>query len=306
MLSRPSRNRPGLTLVELLVVLLVGGTALGLVSSISLRQQRVIEDLAQASAASGQLRDAAAILPIDLRALSPAQGDIAAGQARDTSLEFRATIASAVVCDTLGRAIVLAPAGSGSGTFGSIRTSIQAGDTLWLYSPTDTSEAWLPYSIAYAYGTAPGDCTGPGPRLTGADLALDRLVVGLNGPPPLSSAVGFPLRITRPLRYDVYRASDRLWYLGERDWNNNTLRFNVVQPVSGPFLAPSSYGAAFIFLDSGGTVVPTPVADPRSIALVAIDLRAQTPGSVRALGAATTIGARRDSARIVILLRNRR
>ena len=288
------------------MVLIVGGTALGLVSSISLREQRLIEDLAQATATSGQLRDAAAIVPIDLRAMSPAHGDIAAGQARDTSLELRATIASAVVCDTLGRAIVLAPAGSGSGTFGSIRTAIQAGDTLWLYSPTDTGEVWLPYSIAYVYGTGPGDCTAAGPRLAAADLALGRLVVGLDAPPPLSSAVGFPLRITRPLRYDVYRASDRLWYLGERDWNNSTLRFNIVQPVSGPFLAPSSYGAAFIFLDSSGTVVPTPVADPRSIALVALDLRTQTPGSVRALGAAATSGARRDSARIVILLRNRR
>src|SRR5262245_17958001 len=90
--------RRGVTLVELVVTMAVGGLALSLIAAVCLRQQRVISDLSHAAALTAQLRDAAAILPIDLRALSSGLGDIR--DARDTSLEVRATIASAVVCDT--------------------------------------------------------------------------------------------------------------------------------------------------------------------------------------------------------------
>ena len=300
------RPRRGVTLIELLVVLIVGGTALGLVASISLGEQRMIEDLAQASAVSGQLRDAASILPIDLRGLNPGSGDITPGEARDTSIELRATIGSAVVCDTAASALVLAPSGLGSGTFGSFRTSVDVGDTAWLYSPTDTSDTWLPFSIADVYGAAPGACVGAAPHLTDSDLSLIRVVIALDVPPPLTGALGFPVRLTRPMRYSLYRASDRLWYLGERDWNDLNFQFNIVQPVSGPFLSADATSPVFQYLDSAGTALGTPVVDPRSIALIQVDLHGQTRGAVRALGSAAAIGPRRDSASILVLLHNRR
>lgn len=307
MLTRAFRRpRRGVTLIELLVVLIVGGIALGLVASISLHEQRMIEDLAQASAISGQLRDASSILPIDLRGLDPGAGDIRTGQAGDTAIELRATIGSAVVCDTAPRSLVLAPAGSGSGTFGSFRTSVRAGDTAWLYVPTDTSDEWRPFSIAYVSGAAAGGCVGAAPQLADSDRALRRMKIVLDAPPSLNGALGFPLRITRPMRYSLYRASNGLSYLGEKDWNDARRRFNIIQPVSGPFLAATFQTPAFRYLDSAGNALATPVADLSSVALIQVDLRAQTPGWVRALGAAATVGARGDSMSIVVLLHNRR
>src|SRR4051794_2584223 len=98
-------RRTGLTLVEMVVSLSLTGIVLAMVSAISLRQQRIVADLAEQIASAARLREAAAILPIHLRSARAA--DIR--EARDTSLELRATIASAVICDTSSSALVLAP-----------------------------------------------------------------------------------------------------------------------------------------------------------------------------------------------------
>jgi len=49
------------------------------------------------------------------------------------------------------------------------------------------------------------------------------------------ATVGAPVRITRPLRYEVYRASDSRWYLGVSTWSAGLSRFATVQPISGPY-----------------------------------------------------------------------
>src|SRR5262245_32471442 len=125
----PSRTRAGVTLVELLVTMTMGGIVLSLVTVVCLRQQRIFTDLANATAVAGQLRDAATILPIDLRAVASGSGDIR--DARDTSLEIRGTIASAVVCDTLRGAVVLAPRVAGVESYAGMVTSLDVGDSLW-------------------------------------------------------------------------------------------------------------------------------------------------------------------------------
>ena len=113
LIERAAPARRGMTLVELVVALVIAGVLLSLIASISLRQQRVYADLADATALSGQLREAAAILPIDLRAVASGAGDIRNGGALDTAIEIRATIATAIVCDTSASGVVLAPTGLG-------------------------------------------------------------------------------------------------------------------------------------------------------------------------------------------------
>lgn len=108
------------------------------------------------------------------------------------------------------------------------------------------------------------------------------------------------------MRYSLYRASDGDWYLGAREWNPVAVRFNTIQPVSGPFLSPSLGGLAFRYLDTLGSSLATPVVDTRAIALVRIELRGQTKNASRALSAAGPPGKRSDSLSLVVLLRNRR
>jgi prepilin-type N-terminal cleavage/methylation domain-containing protein len=294
--------RAGVTLIELLVVLVIAGVALSLIAAISLRQQRAFADLADAAAASGQLRDAAALLPIDLRGASSGRGDIR--EARDTAIELRATIASAVVCDTARGSLVLAPSAVGAETFASFLTPIEVGDTAWVFTPADSAAHWLPYRVMTTANVSAGVCAATGPGLDAVSRRSVRVAIGVGAGTALV-VPGTPLRITRPLRYSLYRASDGEWYLGEKDWNNGALRFNTIQPVTGPFLSAIDGGLALRYFDTTGVELTAPVTDTRRIALVRADLRGRRRHDTRILSAAGT-GRTVDSLSVVVLLRNRR
>jgi len=296
-----SALRRGVTLIELLVTMTVGGIALALVTLLCVRQQRVVSDLAQASAVSAQLRDAGTILPIDIRALAPASGDIR--EARDTSLEIRATVASGVVCDTTsGAGVTLAPTVDDVVSFASIATSIEPGDSAWLLTPNDTTETWTPHRVnAVLSGTAQR-CDARGPDLGNA-FGAQRVTLALDSGAS-AKWIGAPLRVTRPLRYSLYKSSDDAWWLGERDWSADAARFNTIQPVAGPFLSPASRGLRFEYFDSAGGELVSPVADASTIALMRIELRGETKNAPRAL-AVNASGKRLDSLSMWVLLRNR-
>jgi hypothetical protein len=135
--------------------------------------------------------------------------------------------------------------------------------------------------------------------------AIARVSIRLASAPPVATLTGAVVRVTRPVRYSLYRGGDGQWYLGQRDWNVTSLRFNTIQPVSGPFSSPSARGLVFQFSDSTGAPLSSPVADTRAIALVRVDVRGQSRGAMRtfASGAQSKSG---DSVRLAISLRNRR
>ena len=303
MLALTSPRRRGTTLLEILVTTIVGGIALTLITMLCVREQRVFTDLAEQSASYAQLRDAEAILPIDLRMASSVGGDVR--EATDTSVELRETIASAVACDTAAGGVVLAPATSDAYTYSSFASSVSAGDTAWVLTATDSSDGWRPYRVASSAAFRAGACAALGPRLAPPAISLARTVVVLDSLSP-TLALGAPVRVTRPLRYSLYRGTDGRWYLGQRDWNSVTSAFNSIQPVSGPFLPPALGGLAFRYLDSAGGALAAPVMNIRAIAAVQASLRSDTKSATRALASAAQRGARVDSAALWILLRNRR
>jgi prepilin-type N-terminal cleavage/methylation domain-containing protein len=294
--------RHGVTLIELIVALVVGGIVLALVAAISVRQQRLYADIADRTALAAQLRQAATILPIDLRGAASGAGDIR--EARDTSIELRGTIASAVICDTTANAIVLSPSNAGATTFGSYLTSIVAADTAWIFTPGDSVDRWVPYAIAGTAATAAGQCATTGPQLNATARASSRVSLQLVAPPSFAGLAGSVIRVTRPVRYSLYRGGDGRWYLGQREWNASSLRFNTIQPVSGPFESPAGRGLVFQYSDTAGTLLATPVADPRAIVLVRVDLQGQSRNVMRALGAGS-LWKSIDSVHLVVSLRNR-
>ena len=304
MLTRPRyATRRGFTLVELLVTIVVAGVVLGLLTLTGLRQQRLLADLLDDTSLSGQLREAAALLPLQLRAVSAAAGDLR--DARDTALEVRGTIASGVVCDIANGSLILAAPTSGSQTYASYATSIQPGDTAWLYAAGALADAWVPYAVTSVASANAGPCDAKGPRVDADVAGRTRTAIALDS--ALGAvAIGRPLRVTRAVRLSLYRSGDGSWNLGERDWNSQAQRFNAIQPLAGPFLAASSAGLAFTYLDTSRAAMAMPLDDPRSAAAIAFTLRGETRNAVRALGAAARQGRRLDSARVVVLLRNRR
>src|SRR4051812_9012905 len=102
-------TRPGYSVLELLVVVVLSAIVLGLLRAVSARQQRFSRDVVVSVERNVETTQAAELLPIALRSVRPQAGDIPAGGARDTSLEFRATIATSVACDTAPHTIALAP-----------------------------------------------------------------------------------------------------------------------------------------------------------------------------------------------------
>jgi type II secretory pathway pseudopilin PulG len=291
-----------LTLVELMAAVAVAGVILAVVAAVALRQQRVFLALAADAALAGQLRDAATVLPIDLRGAAVGSGDLR--EATDTSIEVRETLGSAVVCDTAGQAVVLAPPVAGAATFAGVISAVETGDAAWVFSPEDSVAEWHAHQILGVVSTRAGQCLAGGPQLTGAALAAQRIALTLDSVPQPSMLIGRPIRVTRPIRFSLYRATDGDWYLGARDWNNASGRFNTIQPLAGPFQPPAA-GPLFRWFDTSGVLLPTPVVRRDQIALARIELRGRTRAPDRALGASRSNGPRADSTSISIAVRNR-
>lgn len=295
---RPGNRRRGVTLVEMVVSLALTGVVLAMVSAIALRQQRLFTDLGEQSAAGARLREAAAILPIQLRATRPE--DIR--DARDTALELRATIATAVVCDTEPSTLILAPAATSEG-YASIISPIEPGDSVWMLSLDHGSAGWAGLPVLAVGSRSSGSCAAAAPRLSDDALHRARIALSLAALP--AGVVGAPVRVTRPTRYSLYQSTDG-WYLGQRDWNNTAARFSAIQPVAGPYLSPSAGGVRFSYFDSSGRMLDRPVADGRAVASVRIELRAQTRNPATVLAPAGRAARRTDSITLIVALRNRR
>jgi len=294
-------TRRGVTLVELVVAMTVGGIVLALVAAISVRQQRLHADLTERLAVAEQLRQAATVLPIELRGVSTDAGDLR--DARDTAVEFRSTIASAVVCDTIAGGIVLAPATSGALPFAGFLTPIADGDTAWLLTPGDSTDQWTPLAIATVGSAAGGACGRTGPVLDAAARAVSRVSLRLGVSVP-AGTIGSVVRVTRPTRYSLYRGGDSRWYLGARDWNSAANRFNTTQPVSGPFASAATRGLELQYFDSAGAALARPVANTRVVASIRVAIRGQTRAAMRAFSSAR--GRAGDSAVVSVAIRNRR
>jgi hypothetical protein len=288
-------SRRGFTLAEITLALVLGALVLGLVSAIGSGLQRRLEGEAGRLVAREQLGSAAEVLPIDLRGLSPNGGDIAPGEARDSSIQIRATLASAAVCGGSPTTLILAPYLGPSGR--SITMAIQAGDTAWILAEGDTSELWRPVRLRGAR-QAVGGCSLPldanGAKvfdvahLWSADLADS-----------VAATTGAIVRITRPMRFSFYRASDSRWYLGLRSWSSSTLQFNTIQPISGPFAPVSTgRGTRLQYFDDDGNRVSSGSVDTRGIARVEAILFSEAS----ARGPAVP----RDSLAVAVALRNRK
>jgi hypothetical protein len=279
--------RRGTSLAEILVVILllavIGSATLGVV----IRQERFYRRQADVLDARAQLRDAAAVLQSELRALSPADGDIYAASA--SAIEFRATLAQSAICtiDAARRTITIPPEHLAAGVpITWIGTQPEAGDTVLVLATDSAGNGWRRHVLVAGpsyVGTCP---TASGLTTTTAEAA-GALTLALS--PPLDAAVapGAIVRIVRRARYELYRASDSRWYLGYQDClATRATPCNVVQPVSGPF-AP--LGIQLAYLDAAGSAAPD-LATIARIDLLVVAARRTSPDSLDSL--ATTIALR--------------
>lgn len=283
-------RRNAFTLVEVLITLALSALVLGIAVSVGARLQHRLLAESTRLAVDEQLASAAQLVPLDLRAASPPAGDVV--EARDTSLQLRATTGTGVVCGGSATSIVIASyLGPGARA---VSLGATAGDTLWLLVDGDSLEQWRPFRIS---GTRRVAASCPVFDAAGGQL-FD--VSHLWAADLRDSAVVTPgafARTTRPVRYSFYRAGDGHWYLGVHSWNSATARFNLVQPLAGPYASPLGGGTGFRYFDASGTPLPLGAADGRRVARVEMQLLAEA--------AAPGLKVAADSERVVVALRNR-
>jgi hypothetical protein len=284
---RARLSRAAFTTVELMIALIMGGIVAAGITSVLRRQQRFYTTAASLVEQRISLRDATGILPGELRALSPGAGDVLAFS--DSSLEIRATIGTAIACDTIagGGAIAIAPASPGGARLTSFTTSPQAGDVALVYDagPTDraSDDVWI--SLPVADVSASQSLCVASPFVATAEPLAQPMLVRFTSASQLSSSVrpGAFVRVLRRVRYRFYRASTGDWYLGYAEWAGTA--FSVVQPVSGPFASYSRRGGAsglvLRYFDAAGMEL-FDASDASRIARVSVAARSAGRGALSA------------------------
>lgn len=295
-------GRDGFSLIELLVILTVSTIIMGGLMSILVRQQRFYRGTADLIDTRSQIRQAAGIIPSDLRGVSTIGGDII--EISGTSMVFRATIGQAVACTANpgSTTIVIPPLVlANNNTLASFSMTPQIGDTVYVYHNGGTDAAgddyWYPYGITAQPTTVTTACTEP--TLIGlADLITPRYSFSLSEGLRADISVGTPLRFVRRTRYTLYEAAGGAWYLG---YCSPDCAGGTPDPIAGPFLpaGAGTEGIAFSYQDEAGAVT----AVPAQVAQVSIVVRGQTKGAVDLGHKQGYVG---DSLRFSVAIRNRR
>lgn len=280
-------RRRGATLLELLVAMALGAVLLAAASSTLVRQRRSASAQTSRVRAESQVRAALGELEVALEGLSPAAGDLVAGEARDTALQLRTVIASAIACDSTIGFASLATADTGAERASGLAAAPKAGDSLWWRPPG--ASAWVARRVTTITAKS-GSCS------AGGNGTQPLLQLGFQSSDTVHR--GAPLRLTRQARYSFYHAGDGTWQLGIAEWSDVLHAFPPPQPVAGPFVlvAPGGGRTGFRFFDAAGTAlnVGEPGTSIANIARVRITLIAPDHD----LG--TTAAFRRDSLDIAL------
>lgn len=275
-------RRAGWTLHEMLISLCVMGGVFAIVAHQATTQVRLYSDITRSMQARENRAQATAIAERILWSLAPSAGDLMV--ADDSALQMQMQIGASVVClASPGSVIVVAGTDQRGNVLAAFSDAPEPGDRMAVLFHDSLGTTWL--TVRLASGAVPAPCT-RFPGVSGWQIALAE---------PLQLPEGASVRVMRPLRLSLYRASDSRWYLGAKEWNAALDRFNSIQPVAGPYSPyspdPQRSGLAFLFMNRDGRRLERPV-DVDGVASIAISVRSGDEG--------------RDSAAVTMALRNAR
>ena len=314
------RARPGFSLVELMITMVMISVVGAAIVTVFNSQQRFTRAASDVGGIRTQLQAAVTLLPAELRNISASGNDIT--YMSDSSIAVRSTIATSIVCAMAGNVVTLAPSGdltlpTTAGGTTRIRltstimdpapndglfiwhegASAASGDDEWdsILGPSDT-----PYKIKTVVKT-PGACAA---TYAPAGNTLPALVLTIDPSTPLLAGlrVGAAVRIARPVRYGLYQSSaDNRWYLGYRD-----AALPAYEYLAGPFVphavGPTS-GLLFRYYDAVGAEI-TNHALRNDVARIDIYARART-ATESSLGGSTKGQIHEDWLLTGVSIRNR-
>lgn len=281
------RIRPGFTMIEIMVAIVMLSLVVGGLLAVVMEQQRFYDGASEVMEVRDNLRRIGDLLPSEMRGLAPIEGDIYA--MTDSMIDFRAPTGTSVVCaiGNSGQMVVIPPTA----------TSTDAGLTSWNAPPRnsdslfifDSRDSLVDTTVARYINSTPsaGTCpTSTGFTTTTAEAAAS-MTLNLDAALPATVRVGSPIRFWRRVRYSLYQAADQQWYLGYRDFvPARSPAWSAIQPVVGPLLPYATSGATglrFTYRDSSGAVL-TSVADAPRVRRIDIEARAQSAIPMRSAG----------------------
>ena len=306
--ARRLRSRPGMTLVEMMVVVVLLAIVGGSVMSVLSKQQAFYRSTSDVMDLRSQMRQAAAVLSNDLRGVASGAGDI--NSMSESSIDFYYNIGSSVACDvqTGTGTATLPPMTLVSGnTLSQWTTRPARNDKVHIYSDPDTTtandDAWQSFDVDTLITEGNNTCN---MAYTGAgDVSTPsyQVKVSTSGPSMQTGLRrGSTIRFMRRVVYQIYQNSaDNRWYLGFCTPTCTTA--NPAQPIAGPFNAFSSgsasSGLAFTYYDANGNVTAT----RSEVARISFIFRAQSRARINVPGMGK--GFYTDSLRTEVALRNR-
>lgn len=309
------RRRPGFTLAEMLMVIVLFGLVMATFVRVIARQQKFYKGASDIMDMRSQMRQTLGILPFDLRAVASGAGDIVA--IADNSITFWAQTGSSIICY---RAIsdpthFLIPGTQGLAKRHKLTgwgSTPEDGDRVFLYDDGKFTglqdDAWDTHTIQ-AINPENSASANACPSSTGFTTAGDtvtgyRITTAANMDSTI--LIGAPVRFARKTRYLAYQAADGEWYVGYQD-STAAGGWSTTFPVGGPFRSyvasvatPDTSGIRFAYYDSTGATTSTPAL----VARVDIALRGQTKGVVDISGWQRQRYT--DTLRMSVGLRNRR
>ncbi|MEO7822926.1 MAG: type II secretion system protein [Gemmatimonadaceae bacterium] len=270
----PLRGRSGVSLIEILVVVVLLGIAGAVIGSAILDQQRFHRNASELLSARQGVRDAMEVLSADIRGSST---EDTLRVVSDSALELFAAIGASVACRTIsGNSIALAGESATGNTLTSFLLVPDTGDLALIYreSPDSPGGEWNRHRIA-ALTARSGS---PNCVADGAEPG-EGFLLTLQSPPAEPVKRGAPVRFIRRGRYSLYRSSDSQWNLGYRRCNAlGVPACGAVQPVSGPYrrYTPDNAETGFLleYFNAEGERVPG-VGSALSITRVDVTARAE-------------------------------
>jgi hypothetical protein len=276
--TRPAGGpRRGVTLPELLVaffLLAVIGTSLVRVFT---KQQQVYKDLTLSAKTKRELRMGATVLPMELRSISSAGGDIIA--MGEGAMEIRAYIGTSVICEKKNlNQIVVPPVNLANHTLTTYVVPPDQGDFVFLYNDSlskgSEDDVWTAFNLVAMPGNDNGCAASPllDPVF---DAAKPRKIYTLNATLPDSVMVGAAVRFARLVRYRIYQEASGNWYLGMQEFKGGS--WGTLEPLAGPYRSfvsgdgnPS--GLQFRYFDTLGVRI-TNMANTKDVGRVDVFLR---------------------------------
>ena len=303
------RARRGFSLPEMMVTLVLLSIVAGGIMTIVMRQQQFYRSATEVIDTRQQIRQASAVVPVDLRGASSTGGDIL--EMTDSSLFVRGNIGSAIMCSHnnsgAGSTITVPPVDlSGGKYFTTFLTRPQVHDVLLILDDKgagNQDDDWVSYTITRIDSTLVGCAS-----FTDAvnDATRYRFIYEISPALTATTTDGSPLRIARQVKYSLYQsAADRLWWMGYRECRGDGTSCTGIQPVAGPYRSyaandTTSSGLSFVYRDSTGVVT----TDPLMVARIEMFVRGETQSPV-ALGGGKTNSVYRDYQKVTIAIRNR-